>query len=200
MWADPIAVAELLRHAHKHMYKLELSKHCFSPPVPANERDTEAWDTARLITPQNRSCNWLQPKHFTLPPRSANRSHSSLSPLLFLCFHISCSLSHSLSVISPMTSLSTLWSSCATSSLSLSYTCFFFPLKARFSRRQRERERERDTHTHHLTPPLIPLPPSNDADWQQAIVTVPGCHSNQPWQGPNQSRHWTRIQLLFSQL
>lgn len=57
------------------------------PPVSANESNTEAWDTARLITPHNHSCNWLQPKHFTLPPR-----HSSLSPLLFLCFHITRSL------------------------------------------------------------------------------------------------------------
>jgi len=32
---------------------------------------------------------------------------------------------------------------------------------------------------------LISSTPSNDADWQQAIVTACGCHSNQPWQGHN---------------
>ena len=76
--------------AHKHRFELQLSKHCFCPPVPANERGTEAWDTARFITPQNNGCNRLQPKHFPLTPRPANRSHSSeasvVPPLSYCLF------------------------------------------------------------------------------------------------------------------
>lgn len=163
--------------------KLELSKQCFCPPVPANERDTEAWDTARLITPQNRSCNWLQPKHFTLPPRSTNRSHSSKAFVVPLLLYSMFSLSHSLFVIASMMSLSTLWSSCATSFLHLLFLSF-----------QQATERKRDIL------PLIPSPASMDADCDSAIVTVSGCHSNRPWRGPNHSRYWIRILLLFSQL
>lgn len=60
-----------------------------------------------------------------------------------------------------------------------------------------KREKETETHLHLPTP--LPSPNSNDVDWQQAIVTVSGCHSNQPWRVPHQSRHWKAILLQFSQ-
>lgn len=140
---DQISVAELLLSA-TNKYKLVLAKHCFCPPVAANERDTEACDMTRLITPQSHSC-----KHFTRRPRSANRSHSPLNPLLLLRFHISCSLSH-ISVICSSLHFPSFhpWQASwhhdlhVLQALSLSYTCFFLPLKAHFSRQERERDRD----------------------------------------------------------
>ena len=140
--------------AHKHTFKPELSKHCFCPPVPANERDTEAWDMARLITPPNRSCNWLQPKHFTLPTRSGNRSHSSeafVVPLLsYFLFSLSqpvCHLTHD----EPLDAL-----------ILMCYKLFLFLTLASSSPKslfQQATERQRHSH------PLIPSPRSDDADW-----------------------------------